>query len=179
MAATKTIKKTTTKTPAKVVHEFSDILQLKAALKMCSEEELTSFLSNLSAEQINMIIDEIAPIALEIDNLKKQIKEKEKAMQGLDKTLLQILELKHQKNVVTSEGYVSEVTEGRAVSTFTTTTAEFIDLAKDAGHSDVIDEMVSIKKTEAEKYLGKSLVNKITQTEKKEYGGIRFSSIRN
>lgn len=177
MPITRTIKKTTTKTK-QAVQEFSDIVQLKAAIKMCSETEIDTFLSTLTPEQINLIVDEIAPLDLLIQDKKKEIKVIEKQIDGLDKVLLQIQKLKTQKNIVTPEGFVSEVTEGRAKSEFTTTIHEFIELAKDAGHSDVIDEMVSIKKTEAEKYLGKSLVNKITQTTKEEYGGIKFSSIK-
>ena len=178
MPITRTIKKTTTKTK-QAVQELNGIVQLKAAIKMCSETEIDTFLSTLTPEQINLIVDEVAPLDLLIQAKKKEIKTIEKQIDGLDKVLLQIQKLKSQKNIVTPEGFVSEVTEGRAKSEFTTTIHEFIELAKDAGHSDVIDEMVSIKKTEAEKYLGKSLVNKITQTTKEEYGGIKFSSIKN
>ena len=54
---------------------------------------------------------------------------------------------------------------------------EFIEIVKDAGHSDVLDEMVSIKKTAAEQYLGKALVNKITVSDTPEWGKVKFTAL--
>ena len=155
----------------------SDITTLRAIIKMTDESKHEELLKSLSVEQINSMVDYCSDIASKIEAEKKKIKELEANMDGLDKILLQTLKVHSQKNVVTPEGCVAEVTAGRATSEFTVSVHEFIDIVKEAGHSDVIDNILRISKTEAEKYLGKSLVNKITETKKEEWGAVKFSRL--
>ena len=155
----------------------SDITTLRAVIKMTDESKQEELLKNLSVDQINSMVDYCSDLASKIEAEKKKIKELEANMDGLDKILLQTLKLHSQKNVVTPEGCVAEVTAGRATSEFTVSVHEFIDIVKEAGHSDVIDNILRISKTEAEKYLGKSLVNKITETKKEEWGAVKFSRL--
>lgn len=173
---TKKIVKTVAKV-SEIAGDFTTIASLSAAIKMCPEKELKNLLKNLSPEQINIIVDYCTPIVQEIEALEAKIKDTKKSLLGLDTIMLQAMELKSQKSIVTPSGSIAEVAAGRTTSTFTTTTMEFIEIVKDAGHSDVLDEMVSIKKTAAEQYLGKALVNKITISDTPEWGKVKFTTL--
>lgn len=174
----KTVKKVKkTVVEQKLTYEAQTITELGAIIRMASETELPVILSRFSVEQINLLVDHLAEADSKINKLKAEIKEIEQATKYLQSPLLETLKIKKQKNVVTPEGNVAEVAAGRATSTFTTTISEFIDIAKDAGCGNNIDNMLTISKTKAEEYLGKALVNKITVTSKEEFGGLKFSRI--
>lgn len=178
MTTTKTIKKIVKKTtPAHTIQVNYSISELGALVRMASREELNTILRNLSVGQINMITDYLAVADSKVSKLKAEIKAIDGETNYLKAPLLEALKTRKQRNVVTPEGNVVEVAPGRASSTFTTTISEFIDIAKDAGCGNNIDDMLSISKTKATEYLGKALVNKITETTREDWGQLKFSSI--
>ena len=177
---TKKIVKSTAKetnTLMSIVKGIKDLDTLSAAVKMATGEDLNQLIDGLSPEQYDMLVDYMAGVDAELAELDRKAKEKEKAVTHIRSFMLTAMERKNMKNIVTAQKNLAEVQAGRAVSEFTVTVAEFMQIARDAGHSADIDRMVSIKKTAAEEFLGKALVNKITKQHKEEWSKVKFTKL--
>lgn len=177
---TKKIVKSTAKetnTLMSIVKGIKDLDTLSAAVKMATGEDLNQLIDGLSPEQYDMLVDYMAGVDAELAELDRKAKEKEKTVTHIRSFMLTAMERKNMKNIVTAQKNLAEVQAGRAVSEFTVTVAEFMQIARDAGHSADIDRMVSIKKTAAEEFLGKSLVNKITKQHKEEWSKVKFTKL--
>lgn len=172
----KIIKKTEENSVSGIVKGMKSFDTLSAAIKMItSPEEIKQIAQGLSPEQYDILIDQMATVDTQLAEWDKKAKEMEKTVSHIRSFMLDAMKEKQMKNIMTANKNIAEVQAGRATSEFTVTVHEFIKLAQDAGHSSEIDKMVSIKKTAAEEFLGKSLVNKITKQTKEEYGKVKFS----
>ena len=179
---TKTIKKIV-KTPAQstmtsLVKGLKDFDTLSAAIKMTtSEEELRQLMTSLTPEQYEVIIDYMTEVDSQVAELERQAKEAEERVEHMRSFMLEAMKEKNMTSIVTGNKNLAKVAAGRTVSEFTVTIHEFMQIVQDAGHASDIDRMVSIKKTKAEEFLGKSLVNKITKPIKNAWGKVKFSRI--
>lgn len=183
---TKTVKKVTktsktapaASTMATMVRSLKDFDTISAAIKMTTHpEEQKQLLDALTPAQYEVIVDAMTEVDAQIAELKRQVKETEEKVEHIRPFMLEAMKSKEMKSIVTPNKNLGKVEAGRAVSEFTVTIHEFIQLAQDTGHSDAIDQMVSIKKTKAEEFLGKSLVNRITKSSKNEWDKVKFTKI--
>ena len=183
---TKTVKKVTktsktasaASTMAMMVSNIRDFDTISAAIKLITTpEEQKQVVNALTDSQYEVIVDAMAQVDDQISYMKAQIKEMEERVEHIRPFMLGAMKSKEVKSIVTPNKNLGKVEAGRSVSEFTVTIHEFIQLAQDTGHSDAIDQMVSIKKTKAEEFLGKSLVNRITKPSKDEWGKVKFTKI--
>ena len=183
--ATKTITKKIIKnnstekgTVSSLITGVKDFDTLSAAIKMTtSEGELKQIINALTPEQYDILIDTLTEVDATIVSLEKQAKEMESKIDHMRSFMLEAMKEKQMTSIVTANKNLANVAAGRTTSEFTVTLNEFIKIVQDAGHSSDIDRMVSIKKTAAEEFLGKSLVNKITKPIKNAWGKVKFSKM--
>lgn len=167
--------------------ESTDIELLRAEILTCKgdEKQYSELIKNLSAVQVMQIATYVGTKEMRLSELNAAIAESTKALSDeaslistqiapMKEALLKAMEDKHQKTVMTPEGWFAQAKAGRSVSEFTCTITEFIAILQEAGHSDAIDTVLKIGKTAAESVLGKTVVNRITKTTKPEYGSVEI-----